>query len=416
MQFLINYLDLLLGKGLSTEVILKFITYNLSWMIVWGMPMGVLFSTLMAYGNLSANYEITILKASGAGLFRLLFPALVGGAFISVFLFWFNDKILPVSNHKAKTLMSDLKRTKPTFALQAGQFSSNIEGLAILPRAIDSTSGAMKSVTIYDYSRYGMLNIINADSGALGFTQSADRMLLKLYNGEIHQINNLSERQNKIIDFQEYIVKLSVDGFGFKQSGEDPMSRGQREMSIKELSVIRDNAINSATITRTNINNRIKKDLNDFALTARTKIFNQANKSVKQVQDAIINDISLTKNNLNNDKVIEEDSLNRAREYEVEIQKKYSIPFACFIFVLVGCPLGIRTKGGNFGISAAISLVFYVVYWACLIGGEKLADRGHLDPILSMWLADILIGSFGIFLCIRMNYENFTIRSLFKKK
>jgi len=86
------------------------------------------------------------------------------------------------------------------------------------------------------------------------------------------------------------------------------------------------------------------------------------------------------------------------------------------VFVLVGCPLGIKTKGGNFGLSAAISLGFYVVYWACLIGGETLADRGLLSPIISMWLADIILGAVGIILCIDANYENFTFKSLFKFK
>jgi len=107
----------------------------------------------------------------------------------------------------------------------------------------------------------------------------------------------------------------------------------------------------------------------------------------------------------------------RARQYEVEIQKKYAIPFACFVFLLVGCPLGVMTKGGNFGISAAISIGFYIFYWACLIGGEKLADRGMLDPALSMWLGDILVGIMGIILIVKVNNESLRIpgQSIFIK-
>jgi lipopolysaccharide export system permease protein len=101
-----------------------------------------------------------------------------------------------------------------------------------------------------------------------------------------------------------------------------------------------------------------------------------------------------------------------ARQYEVEIQKKYAIPFACFVFILVGCPLGIMTKGGNFGISAAISIGFYIFYWACLIGGEKLADRGILDPVLSMWMGNIAVFIMGIILVVKVNNESMRIPGL----
>ena len=102
----------------------------------------------------------------------------------------------------------------------------------------------------------------------------------------------------------------------------------------------------------------------------------------------------------------------KARQFESEIQKKYAIPFACLVFVLVGCPLGIMTKGGNFGISAAISLAFYILYWACLIGGEKLADRGIINPIIGMWAGNIIIFIIGIILIIKVNNESLKVPGL----
>lgn len=416
MQFLLNYLELLLGKGLEPIVIAQFIVYNLSWMIVWGMPMGVLFSTLMTFGSLSANYESTIMKASGLSLFRMILPILIMGLLISYFLFWYNDKILPVSNHKAKTLMSDIRKKKPTFALQSGQFSNDLNGLSILPRKVDSISGAMNGLTIYDYSRYNVLNVVSADSGAIGFTNDSETMLLKLYKGEIHQISKLSQKNNRIIDFKEYVIKMRVDGYGFSRSGDDPMSRGQREMSIKELSEIRDNSLKNAEMVQTQTDKKFIEDFKARVLPSSFKVRGIKERGAKEVADAIDRELQLVQSNARNEIEIVKDNLKNAREYEAEIQKKYSIPFACFIFVLVGCPLGIKTKGGNFGLSAAISLGFYVVYWACLIGGETLADRGFLSPVISMWLADIILGTVGIVLCIDANYENFTFKSLLKFK
>jgi lipopolysaccharide export system permease protein len=99
--------------------------------------------------------------------------------------------------------------------------------------------------------------------------------------------------------------------------------------------------------------------------------------------------------------------------YLVEIYKKYSIPFACVIFVLIGAPLGMITRKGGFGVAAGMSLGFFLLYWACLIGGEKLADRELLSPFLSMWAANIVLGSAGIYLVFR---DSLNIKRLFKSK
>jgi len=99
----------------------------------------------------------------------------------------------------------------------------------------------------------------------------------------------------------------------------------------------------------------------------------------------------------------------QAREYLVEIHKKYSIPVACFVFVFVGVPLGLMARKGTFGMAASLSLGFFLLYWACLIGGEKLADRGVIDPWLGMWVANIIIGALGVYLTFRSARENLTI-------
>jgi lipopolysaccharide export system permease protein len=103
-------------------------------------------------------------------------------------------------------------------------------------------------------------------------------------------------------------------------------------------------------------------------------------------------------------------------QYLVEIYKKYSIPAACIVFVLVGVPLGIMSRRGGFGIAASLSLGFFVLYWACLIGGEKLADRDLVSPFVGMWIANILIGLMGAYLTFRMARETLVIDWSFMRK
>jgi lipopolysaccharide export system permease protein len=111
------------------------------------------------------------------------------------------------------------------------------------------------------------------------------------------------------------------------------------------------------------------------------------------------------RNNFESDIANIEYQIKQQREYLVEIYKKYSIPVACFIFVLVGAPLGVMTRRGGFGIAASLSLGFFLLYWASLIGGEKLADREFIDPWFGMWMANIAIGILGIFLTYRVAKE-----------
>lgn len=425
-----RFLDKLLGRGIEEWVVVQLIIFNIAWMVVLAVPMGVLFSTLMAFGSLSANHEITIIKASGGSLLRMMLPVIIGGAFITYGLFWFNDEILPDTNHRAKVLMSDISRTKPTYALEAGQFSSELEGYTILARSVDSASGLLRGVTIYDMSNIGSRNIISADSGTLNFTPDQSKMILKLRFGEIHQFNTGKFDNYKIIDFEDYEITMNASGFSFQRSELDGSSRGDREMKIVDMRNIVDESTTFSQEAKKRTNDYLKKHL-DYVFGSLPEsaapreigdLFTDAFLSEDTSSTAFISRVaqrlSFLRNSIQTDIYQERDYRYRAIQYEVEIHKKYAIPFACFIFVFVGCPLGIMTRGGNFGISAAISLAFYIFYWACLIGGEKLADRGYLDPFISMWAGNIIIGILGIFLTLKANYEslNFiSFRKLFSR-
>jgi lipopolysaccharide export system permease protein len=169
LQFLMNNLDKLIGKGLDNAIILQVIMLSLSWMIVLAIPMGVLFSTLMAFGSMSGAHEITIIKSGGRSLYRMMFPLIIIGAGLFYGVYWFNDSILPESNHRFKILMQDIQRKKPTFAIESGRFVSQLEGYTILARKVDTLSGALYGVTIYDNGYTNRTNVLSADTGSISF-------------------------------------------------------------------------------------------------------------------------------------------------------------------------------------------------------------------------------------------------------
>jgi lipopolysaccharide export system permease protein len=143
LQFLMNNLDKLIGKGLDNAIILQVIMLSLSWMIVLAIPMGVLFFHFDGLRKHVRRHETTIIKSGGRSLYRMMFPLIIIGAGLFYGVYWFNDSILPESNHRFKILMQDIQRKKPTFAIESGRFVSQLEGYTILARKVDTVSGAL---------------------------------------------------------------------------------------------------------------------------------------------------------------------------------------------------------------------------------------------------------------------------------
>ncbi len=407
-QFLIKSIDQLVGKGLSLWIITQLIALNLAWMVTLAVPMAVLVSTLMAFGGLSSSNEITIMKAGGISLKKLMIPVMILALLITYLMILFNNDVLPEANHKARLLLTDISRTKPTFILEAGKFSEDIGGARILVKKTFENSNNLEGVFIYDYSNPQNRNVITAESGDISFTSDFKFIVMNLKNGEIHQ-NNLQDitKDYRIVKFQNHRITLDAAGFGFQRSSDNAFSRGDRELSSKAMNNLIDSLkifrirskdsfieeIRSAVklISSLNYTNAIFKETVEGGMKASSRdSLSVLMGTVKSKQHMFSTQLQL---NAATEKQID--------GYDVEIYKKYSIPFACLVFAMIGAPLGYRVRRGGFGIAAGFSLFFFLLYWASLIGGEKLADRSLLSPFLGMWLVNIILGLFGLYLMFK---------------
>jgi len=397
-----RFADRLVGKGLDTWILIKLIAYNLSWMFVLVVPMATLVSTLMAFGNLSQNNEVTIMKSSGISLYRMLISPVLASIVVAYLLFLFNNEVLPDANHQAKVLMSDISRTKPTLSLEPGFFSQEVPSYAILARKIDQKTNDLFDLTIYDYSNLNKINVVTAKRGKIFFSSSQTKLIMSLQDGEIHESNVNNTGVYRRLRFERHKIAMNADQFTFQQSGAS--SRGERELSIE--------AMNYITDSLRQLNESYKKSFFDevqsYMLLGKNIPFQIRILNVKIPQ----NQKSVILERLNTAKLAIVSSQRRveyvSREidnYEVEIHKKYSLPVACIIFILLGAPLGIMVRKGGFGVAAGISLFFFLIYWAFLIGGEKLSDRGMLSPFWGMWAGNVFFGIVGILLIIRTNLE-----------
>jgi len=397
--------DRLIGKGLSAWVIIQLITYSLAWIVALVVPMAVLIATLMAFGSMSQNNEIAILKATGVSLYKMMIPPLVGSVVVALFLVHFNNNIYPDANHAARLLLEDISRKKPTLSLVPGVFSQEIPNYSILVREIDQSNNQLKQITIYDYSNRPKINIVTASNGQIYFSADQKKLIMDLKNGEIHESDNTEQNSYKRLRFERHKIAMPAEQFTFEQSAPGGQ-RYEREIGAPKLKII----VDSLEVIRADnmkeyyskiislINNKNGNSNLMQTIFPAQFIFIKSQQKIRSDESAMLDIL----NRLDyNDKQID--------QYWVEIHKKYSLPFACIVFVLIGAPLGTMMRRGGFGMAAGMSLIFFLVYWAFLIGGEKFADRGLLSPFLGIWSANILLGILGIFLMIKSAREKVTL-------
>jgi len=228
---------------------------------------------------------------------------------------------------------------------------------------------------------------------------------MDLENGEIHQMSAVQYSGYRKLRFVKHRIVMNAEGFDFERSSEDAFSRGDRELSAGAMSVMVDSleAANAAARIRAVRDqpqqpNRVPAGRTPKQTVPEKDVESQA---IAGALDKARGAVNFIENQLMSIRYNQEE----INQKLVEIHKKYSIPFACLVFVFIGAPLGIMARKGTFGVAASVSMGFFLLYWASLIGGEKLADRGFLSPWLGMWMANIALGILGILLTARMGRE-----------
>ena len=414
LQFLMKFADRLVGKGLSFWVIFKLISFNLAWMVVLVVPMAVLVATLMAFGGMAQNNEIAVLKSSGVSLYKLMIAPLIGGVAVALLLIHFNNSVYPDANHAARILLQDISKKKPTLSLVPGVFSQEVARYSILVRELNPNTNELKNVTIYDNSDPLKLNVVTAEQGRISFSKAQKKLMMDLKNGEIHE-SDINDRSvyRKLI-FERHRIAMDAEQFSFQQSSFGGV-RGDREMSAQDMIVI----VDSLEIIQERYNEELKTKFNLYFGADTSKIFYYS-EEFKKSKDYILlragEKLNTTQSAINTSLNRIQTNLESINSYWVEIHKKYSIPVACIIFILIGAPLGTMTRRGGFGVAAGVSLLFFLIYWAFLIGGEKFADRGLLSPFWGMWSANIFLGTLGIYFLIKSARERVTIDFSFMQK
>ncbi len=441
MQFLWRYIDDLVGKGLTIDVIAELFFYAALTMVPMALPLAILLASLMTFGNLGERFELTAMKASGVSLFKTMRPLMVLMIFVAIGAFFFQNNVLPVAQAKMWTLLYSMRQKSPEVEIPEGTFYDQIPGVNLYVEHKDAESGMLYDMMLYDVSKgFDNSRIILADSGKLSFTEDKTHLFLQLYTGEqFEQLKNqdaMSSRSKgefvpyRKESFIEKQIRVAFDA-NFSRMDESAM---QQQYVGKNIAQLRE-TIDSVNRKVDSIGSGYAKDIKEnpyFGISYYQKKY--VNHKLTDVpQNQVILDDTLNLDTLKYSKgnsyarTYMVQALNKAkrhrqeyefksfsmkdqrksiRRHDIEMQKKFTLSFACIIFFFIGAPLGAIIKKGGIGTPLVISVILFIVYYIIDNTGYKMARDGRVAVWIGMWLSSAVLLPLGIFFTYKAVHDS----------
>ncbi|MAX94158.1 MAG: hypothetical protein CMG53_02805 [Candidatus Marinimicrobia bacterium] len=421
LQFLIRAVDRFLGKGLDALTIFEYLYLNLAWIIALSVPMSLLISSVMTFGRMAQQNEITALKSAGVNLYNIIKPALWFGAMVATALCFFNNFILPEMNYNARLLARDIYKKKPELSIEPGYFVDMIPQYTMIVKEMDGKD--FKDVKIFSKNQKSEQTTIYANQGSL--SSDGNMITIDLQNGEIHEIDLSDYDYYRKIRFKTHQIIISMDDLMLNRTSES--NRTDREMRVPQM--IQEIEKNKILINQ--IYDRIENVKKEIGITnpnANTlEIIENEIELLKEKKANIIKEdrdysedvpvsafenkdyiLSLTNNarQFKNEFTLIENYEKTNNKFKVEIHKKFTLALACILFTMVGAPLGILVRNGGMTIASGLSIAFFLVYYILLIWGEQLADRNLINPGLGSWLPNIILFVSGMIILKLSNKKN----------
>ena len=426
MQFMWMHVSDLVGKGIGLSVLAEFFIYATASVVPLALPLAILLSSLISFGNLAEKFELTAMKAAGISLFRILRPLAIAVAFLSVGAFFFSNNVLPKSQMKLWALIFSLRQKSPELQIPVGEFYDEISGYHIYVRN-KTKGGDLLNLMIYDYSDgFENAKVMVADTGRL--SSSADRrfLLLDLINGE--SFENLNRKQQRATgstknipyrretfshkrividfatDFNRYDESILEDQHVSKnvqqllQSIDSvhlvslERSKEQSDRLLKERYFGRENRRTEVVIPEI-VTREERAMYNLDSLYAKMDVQQQ-----RQVYSIAQENARTYRDQIEYNAIMLDDAQRYIRKHEIELYRKFTLAFACLVFFFIGAPLGAIIRKGGLGAPVVISVIMFIIYYIIDNTGYKMAREALWPCWVGMWLSSFVLLPIGIFL------------------
>jgi lipopolysaccharide export system permease protein len=422
MQGLWKYLDDLVGKGLDFITIGKFLWYVSASMLTLAMPIAILISTIMTFGNLGESFELVAIKSSGISLLRFMRPLMFLAVLFSFITFLFGNYVIPYANLKFVTLYNDIFYKKPAFDLKEGVFFTYIPNYAIKAGKKDPDGKTIHDVLIYDQTNPLQNNCIVAETGVMAVSQDKKFLEFNLKNGYRYQENGtVYDSTNEYIRLGFTSFKKLFDLSALqKQTTSDTvyqnnfrmLSAAQISRSLDSLTKIRDTLVVRVartidmTLPYAAIQDSSKKTVPVVAVKYNRFDSMIPDSAISRVNDAALSLANTIKYNLENSATELENRKNELKYHKIEWHRKFSLSMACFVLFFIGAPLGSIIRKGGLGMPLVVAIIFFLQFHLLNMFGEKFVKEGIMPAYLGMWLAVIVLAPVGIFLTYKAMHDS----------
>ena len=418
MQFLWKYIDDLVGKGLEWYIIVKLMFYASSTFVPLALPLAILLSSLMMFGNLGEHYELVSMKAAGISLSRIMRPLIIVTMLISALAFYFSNVVLPTANLKFLSLLYDVREKKLAFNLKEGVFYDGIEGFVIRVGKKEQDGNTIRDVLVYDHTkRMGNVSLTIAEWGKMELSPDKKFLVFQLYEGTNYEErvdlrNNEATHTFQRTGFAEQYQMFDLSAFQLTRRDENLFKKNYEMQNISQLVQSIDSIKSQLDSDRKAFESSFMNALRFYSkqraenhpgadasnIFNPSVIFNFPVENRVKILESALNSAKSAKENLETGK---ESLYNKSKlifKHQVVYHKKFSFSIACFLLFFIGAPLGAIIRKGGLGMPAVVSTLFFILFWVISFVGEKYAVEGVLPPWQGIWLAPAVLLPIGIFL------------------
>lgn len=407
-------MDEIIGKGMTFWVLTKFFAYSFITFIPVAMPLAVLLSSIMTFGNLAENYELAAMKSSGLSLFKIIRPLFAFIVFLAGLTFIFNNFVLPHITLTSAQMLWDIRQAKPTLSIKEGIYYNQLKGYSIKTAKKNKDGKTLYNLSIYDHHE-GIGNNIQlyADSGSMQPSADTNYLQLRLHDGvryddAIKEEDQKTSRPLTQLFFKQLNVNVDMSDFKMKNTAEDLFKGHHEMMNVWQIDDQLDtfgldifakyrylkNQFDNYFFTRTyhtSALNTKHQNLKAFYATLNKGDFSR---SIENAQNLVRNSSGFL------DSVNEEISglKYRRTDYQLGWHKKINISFACIVLFFVGASLGAIIRKGGMGLPVVVAVLFFLLYYIVNIIYERMVDEGIYNVVFGAWFPLALFLPLGIFL------------------
>lgn len=422
LQFFWLWIDDFVGKGIDIPIFLKLIVFLSATLVPLALPLAILLSSIMTFGNLGETFELVAIKSAGIGLLRFMRPLFFIALFLSGLAFLFNNNVIPRANLKMRTLHTDIVNKKPAFDLKEGVFYTTIPGYAIKVGKKEKDDSTLSNVIIYEAGNGMQDNIIVAEKGIMKVTPDQRFLEFTLKDGWRYEEkgDRYSTKSDYYrLNFREYKKILDLSSLQLNMTSDSAYKDRYEMLSVRQLG----KGIDSLEKLNNQYSKRVATDLmpylsfNKFLDTGWTKVPSAKQAKMKyeellpdsarsRVLDQSISYASSIKNSLQITASEYDTQRNQMRMQLIEWHNKFTMAAAVLVLFLIGAPLGSIVRKGGIGTPVVFAVIFFVIFFLLNNFGRKFVSQDVLLPVAGMWMATVILLIIGLFLIYKARHDS----------